>query len=144
MTALPFRMVVVPALVAAMLFPAVVLSFPAPQSSFKAQGSAYAVLGRVPSKASAKQNPLSSAPDNIAAGRKLFEEHCAECHGIAATGGRKGPNLRAPQVQQATPGALFWILSNGVVRHGMPDWSKLPDPERWQIISFLNSLKKTG
>jgi len=55
-------------------------------------------------------------------------------------GGTKGPDLRVDQVRGAAPVALFWILSNGVVRRGMPVWSKLPEPERWQIVSFLNSL----
>lgn len=53
---------------------------------------------------------------------------------------KKGPSLRAEQVQKATPGSLFWILTNGVVRRGMPVWSKLPEPQRWQIISYLKSL----
>jgi len=44
-------------------------------------------------------------------------------------------------VQQATPGTLFWLLTNGVVRRGMPVWSKLPEPERWQIVAFLQSLR---
>ena len=51
--------------------------------------------------------------------------HCAECHGEMAEGGRKAPSLLAEQVPQATPDTLFWILTNGVVRHGMPVWSKL-------------------
>ena len=38
------------------------------------------------------------------------------------------------------PGALFWILTNGVGRRGMPVWSKLPEPQRWQIVSYLKSL----
>ena len=38
--------------------------------------------------------------------------------------------------QQATPGTLFWILTNGVVRRGMPVWSKLPEPQRWQIVTY--------
>src|SRR5262249_49493895 len=82
--------------------------------------SEYAALAKVPEKARAKRNPLENDPDAVGAGRKLFEQHCAECHGMQAEGGKKGANLRAEEVQQATPGALFWILTNGVVRHGMP------------------------
>jgi hypothetical protein len=48
--------------------------------------------------------------------------------------------LRAKEVQEATPGTLFWILSNGVVRKKMPVWSKLPEPERWQLVSYIKSL----
>jgi mono/diheme cytochrome c family protein len=54
--------------------------------------------------------------------------------------GRKGPSLLADEVQRSTPGTLFWILTNGVVRRGMPVWSKLPEPQRWQIVTYLKSL----
>jgi hypothetical protein len=60
---------------------------------------------------------------------------------MKAGGTRKGPTLLGEEVQQATPGTLFWILSNGVVRRGMPVWSKLPEQQRWQIVTFLQSLK---
>jgi mono/diheme cytochrome c family protein len=100
----------------------------------------YAALAEVPGKAQAKQNPLENDPDATVAGGKLFEEHCAECHGMKAEGTRRGPSLLKEQVRLATPGALFWILSNGVIRRGMPDWSKLPEPQRWQLVRYIKSL----
>ena len=59
---------------------------------------------------------------------------------MGATGGKKAPSLRAKEVQEAPPGAIFWILTNGVVRKKMPVWSKLPEPERWQLVSYIKSL----
>jgi mono/diheme cytochrome c family protein len=106
--------------------------------------SVYAELAKAPKKAATRHNPLENDPDAVAAGGKLFALHCAECHGEKAEGGRKAPTLLAEQVQQATPGTLFWILTNGVVRHGMPVWSKLPEPQRWQIVSYLKSLTPAG
>ena len=103
-------------------------------------GHDYAELAKAPEKWRIKENPLATDPDAVAAGRKLFEAHCAECHGETAAGGKKGPSLRAQEVQQATPGAIFWVLTNGVVRRGMPVWSKLPEPQRWQIVTYLKSL----
>jgi len=100
----------------------------------------YAELAKAPEKARAKRNPLETEPEAVAAGRILFEQHCAECHGATAEGGKKGPSLRAAEVQGAAPGAIFWILTNGVVRKGMPVWSKLPEPQRWQLVSYLKSL----
>ena len=100
----------------------------------------YAELGKAPEKARKRVNPLENDPEAIAAGRLLFEDHCAECHGDKAEGGKKGPNLRAPDVQSSTPGTLFWLLTNGVVRKGMPVWSKLPEPQRWQLVRYLKSL----
>jgi hypothetical protein len=57
-----------------------------------------------------------------------------------AQGGKKAPSLLAEPVQQALPGVLLWLLTNGVVRRGMPVWSKLPEPQRWQLVSFIKSL----
>ncbi len=116
----------------------------AQQTSPAASGNAvYAELAKAPAKAAARDNPLQKDPDAIPAGAKLFALHCAECHGDTGEGGKgnkKGPSLRAGEVQQATPGALFWLLTNGVVRRGMPVWSKLPEPQRWQLVSYIKSL----
>jgi mono/diheme cytochrome c family protein len=106
--------------------------------------SVYAELAKAPRKAASRRNPLEHDPEAVAAGAKLFDRHCAECHGETADGGRKGPSLRAHELQQATPGTLFWILTNGVVRRGMPVWSKLPEPQRWQIVTYLRSLAPTA
>lgn len=81
--------------------------------------SVYAELAKAPKKAAARHKPLEHDPDAVAAGGKLFALHCAECHGEMAEGGRKAPSLLAEQVPQATPDTLFWILTNGVVRHGI-------------------------
>ena len=100
-----------------------------------------AALAEVPAKASARSNPFEGDAEAVAAGGKLFEQHCSDCHGKKGGGTRHGVSLLREEVQQATPGTLFWIVTNGVVRHGMPVWSKLPEPERWQIVSFVESLK---
>ena len=104
----------------------------------------YAALRKAPEKARDRVNPLENDPDAVPAGRILFETHCAECHGMNAEGGGKGgkkaPSLQAPEVQNATPGTLFWLLTNGVVRKGMPVWSKLPEPQRWALVRYLKSL----
>jgi mono/diheme cytochrome c family protein len=101
----------------------------------------YAEIAKAPEKVRSRRNPLVDDESAVAAGAKLFEQHCAECHGPTAEGGKKAPSLRAAEVQEATPGTLFWVLTNGVVRRGMPVWSKLPDPQRWQLVSYLQTLK---
>lgn len=110
------------------------------QENAKRKADVYAELGKAPEKARNRRNPLENDPDAAAAGRLLFEDHCAECHGDHALGGEKGPSLRAPEVQNAEPGAIFWVLSNGVVRKGMPVWSRLPEPQRWQLVRYVKSL----
>ncbi len=102
--------------------------------------SIYAELKKAPEKYSGKSNPLANDSDAVAAGRILFAEHCEECHGKEGIGGKKAPSLRAEEVQNSPAGAIFWVLSNGVVRKKMPVWSKLPEPERWQLVSYIKSL----
>lgn len=113
-----------------------------PQEKPKRSGqeSVYDELKKAPDKYRGKTNPLENDPDAAAAGGILFEEHCEECHGKEGMGGKKAPSLRAEEVQNAAPGAFFWILSNGVVRKKMPVWSKLPEPERWQLVRYIESL----
>lgn len=114
---------------------------PAPSAN---NASAYAGLAKAPPKAATRRNPFENDPQALAAGAKLFELHCSECHGSAAQGGKKAPGLLADEIQQASPGTLFWILTNGVVRRGMPVWSKLPEPQRWQLVSYLKSLRPSS
>lgn len=111
-----------------------------PQSQPNTAASIYAELAKAPKKATARRNPFETDGDAPIAGAKLFAQHCAECHGENAEGGKKGPSLRVSEVQQAAPGTLFWLLTNGVVRKGMPVWSKLPDAQRWQLVTYIKSL----
>jgi mono/diheme cytochrome c family protein len=102
--------------------------------------SVYAELAKTPKKVVLRRNPLANDSEAIPAGGKLFALHCAECHGEMAEGGKKAPSLLVDEVQRATPGTLFWVLTNGVVRKGMPVWSKLPDAQRWQLVTYIKSL----
>jgi mono/diheme cytochrome c family protein len=96
---------------------------------------------RVPDKQRNRENPFASRPDAIAAGAKLFRQNCATCHGGEATGMKDRPNLHSERIRAATPGELEWLLKNGSMKNGMPSWSKLPEQQRWQIVSFLKSLQ---
>jgi len=102
----------------------------------------YTGLTKIPAKARERLNPLESDPDAVAAGKKLFVQHCSECHGKDASGGKRGPDLHADVMQKATPGEIFFVITNGVIRHGMPGWANLPEPERWQIVSYLATSHK--
>ena len=104
------------------------------------EAGVYAELGKASEQTRSKRNPFEKDSQAIAAGQHLFERHCSECHGTSAEGSKKAPSLRAEEVQNAAPGAIFWILTNGVVRRGMPVWSKLPESQRWQLVSFIKSL----
>ena len=90
-----------------------------------------------PPNASEKQNPLANRPDAAAGGAKLFQERCATCHGADARGTEDAPDLSQADVQAQTDGALFWKISTGNSRSGMPAFSFLPELQRWQLVLHL-------
>lgn len=98
-------------------------------------------IAQAPLAARDWHNPYEGQADAIAAGKKLYLQHCAECHADDARGQGKAINLRSPGVQNATPGELVWFLRNGNLWRGMPSWSGLPVERRWQIVTYLKSLR---
>jgi mono/diheme cytochrome c family protein len=88
-------------------------------------------------------NPYAGSERAREAGRKLFQQNCAQCHGEAGKGnGRpRTPPLATPLVRDADPGQLFWVLRNGSPDHAMPSYAHVPEQQRWQIITYLQSLR---
>jgi mono/diheme cytochrome c family protein len=98
-------------------------------------------IAAAPASARARKNPYAGQRNAVLAGEKLFRQHCAECHGDNAQGLRNASDLRAPGVQNATDGELVWFLRNGRLPKGMPPWSGLPEQRRWQIVTYLRTLR---
>ena len=94
-----------------------------------------------PPDAAAKENPLAGNAEAAAGGKKLFLRSCAECHGENGAGIEDAANLQTPEVQKQSDGALFWKITNGNVKKGMPPFARLPETQRWQVVSFLRTLK---
>ncbi|MDE3200335.1 MAG: cytochrome c [Acidobacteriota bacterium] len=97
-------------------------------------------LSKVPKADRARVNPYAGNAEAAAAGKLIFEDNCAKCHGDDAEGRHGRPSLRSERVAHATDGELAWILRNGQAFHGMPSWSSLPEQQRWQIITYLRTL----
>jgi copper resistance protein D len=86
---------------------------------------------------------------SIANGLRLYQEHCAVCHGLAGYG--DGPaaaaltprpaDLTAKHTAHHTVGDLFWWLSYGIKGSAMPGFEgRLSEEERWDVINFLRTL----
>ena len=97
------------------------------------------LVERVPATAARSGNPLEGSEPALRAGAKLYARECAACHGSNREGIGKAPSLHQAEVYAAPPGVLFWILRNGSLERGMPSFAHLPEPQRWQIITFLQS-----
>jgi mono/diheme cytochrome c family protein len=97
-----------------------------------------------PERAASKPNPLSGRSELTAGGRKIFQQRCTPCHGEDALGTNRAPSLLSRRVQAQTDGALFWKISSGDTRAGMPSFSFLPAPQRWQLVLYLRGLVRTA
>ena len=90
-----------------------------------------------PVGAASKINPLANRAEAAGGGRKLFQQRCSTCHAEDGRGSTKAPDLTQPAVQGQSDGALFWKVSSGNTRQGMPSFSFLPELQRWQIVLHI-------
>jgi glucose/arabinose dehydrogenase len=90
------------------------------------------------------QNPYAGQPAAIAAGSKLYVANCGSCHGIRARGTGNIPPLAHGPAQSASDGEVFWFITTGSVDNGMPSWASMPEQKRWQIVTYLKSLKNSA
>ena len=96
-----------------------------------------------PPEAAAKPNPEAKNPAAPANGRRFFMQACINCHGEDGSGeGSRAADLRSASVQSQTDGALFWKITNGNTANGMPSFASLSETERWDIVTFLRTLKQ--
>jgi cytochrome c peroxidase len=78
-------------------------------------------LREVPDADRQRVNPYAAQADAIAAGGRVFSDHCAKCHGDDAMGRRKKPSLRSDRVQKATDGSQH--AGNCAACHVAPDFT---------------------
>jgi mono/diheme cytochrome c family protein len=97
-------------------------------------------LHRVPDSDRARTNPFAGQASAAEAGKVIYTQNCAKCHGTDGDGRRSRPSLRSERIRKATDGELAWMLKNGDPYKGMPPWSSLPEQQRWQIIAYLRTL----
>lgn len=87
---------------------------------------------------------VEQSSNDVPAGRKLYAQHCAACHGLDAQGSTRAPSLQTASVQSMPDPALVQFLTDGNLRKGMPSWSRLPIERRWQLARFVKSLSPSN
>jgi len=91
-----------------------------------------------PASARELKNPYQGQqPPNA---RALFHLRCARCHGENGEGSGNIPPLQAERIKAVTPGEIFWFITKGDEPNGMPSWARLPKQQRWQIVSYVQTL----
>jgi PQQ-dependent dehydrogenase (methanol/ethanol family) len=86
------------------------------------------------------QNDAAAGPKLIAAGRKLFAEQCAACHGTDAQGSDRAPRLAGSRrVRARSMEDLRNVISHGIPAAGMPAFN-LPTNDLNALAAFVHSL----
>jgi glucose/arabinose dehydrogenase/cytochrome c5 len=107
-------------------------------SSLQAQNQAF---HDAPASAREQNNPYAGQPAAARAGRTAYAQNCGSCHGRNGGGTGNIPSLAKKTTQAATEGEIFWFITKGDVANGMPAWDKMPEAKRWQIVTFVKSLR---
>jgi DMSO reductase family type II enzyme heme b subunit len=101
--------------------------------------------------------PLVGSQEDVAAGRELYDEHCAQCHGGEGDGQGVMAELLDPrprdfrrgvfkirttmQGELPTDGDVFRIIGNGMPGTSMPAWRDiLSEAQIWQLVHYVKTF----
>ena len=122
-----------------------------PAALATAQMSQPLVAATQPSAQPARLSP-PGGPADLEAGRAIYAEKCAGCHGTAGLGdGELAANLQFPPAplgqadfaRQAAPSRWYTAVTVGNLERFMPPFASLTDGERWAVAGYALSLNVT-
>lgn len=101
------------------------------------------------------KNPMPPAPESLAAGKRLYDRFCAECHGtaghgdgeksqqLAAAGEPKAPDLTDDKWDHgSTDGEIFVNIRDGMgsTMKGLNGKPGIGSDEIWHLVNYVRSL----
>ncbi len=107
----------------------------------------------VPADFAGKTNPVASDAAATEAGKLIFTDNCATCHGDSGKGdGPAAASLSPKPANLATvlptkqDDFVYWVISEGGAAAGlsasMVAWNgTLSEDEIWQVITYVRTLK---
>lgn len=104
--------------------------------------------------------PVPVAPDTVL-GKRLYDERCAQCHGVQGKGDGPAADFVYPRPrdftlalfkvrstlsgQVPTDDDLFRVISEGLPGTSMPAWNRLlTENERWQLVHYVKTFDEIG
>lgn len=102
-----------------------------------------------PKSADNIKNPIKADKSATEAGKLLYKQYCAICHGDKGKGdGMAGmsikprpANFTKDAFMKQTDGAVYWKLTEG--KAPMAAYKTvLTEEQRWQLVNYITNLKK--
>ena len=93
---------------------------------------------------------LPGAPIDLAQGKAVYDASCASCHGALGMGdgpASKGMEPAPPALGDAeamfgvSPALMYRVASVGIANTPMPSFAHLSVEQRWNVVSYINSLR---
>jgi cbb3-type cytochrome c oxidase subunit III len=120
-------------------------------ASAGAQGSATAPRRGGNPEAAKIQNPVPSTPESVAAGKRVYGQLCANCHGSSGKGDGSGAGagVQPPDLTDAvwdygsSDGEIFSVIHDGTSQDMGSYSARLKDIEIWNVVNFVKTLGKT-
>jgi mono/diheme cytochrome c family protein len=98
---------------------------------------------------------LPASPELIALGEKIYQKHCAACHGLDGRGNGEAAYLLYPKPRDfvaaryrqistwervSTDEDLYLTISRGMPGSAMPSWAHLSEEQRWGLVHYVKSF----
>jgi len=103
-----------------------------------------------PKEADALKNPYPVTEASLQVAKAKFQQLCSICHGEKGRGDGvagmalkpKPANFTSSKIQSESDGALYWKMTNG--RAPMAAYKDiLSEKERWQLVNYIRTFKKS-
>jgi mono/diheme cytochrome c family protein len=118
---------------------------PLPKDSIPVEGPAYiAGLG-------SPVNPVPADQVSLTRGAELYAINCTICHGDKADGKgkiagflqpNKPANLLEGNAKNSSDGAIFMVISDGIIGSMPALRENLTVRDRWDVVNYVRSLQK--
>lgn len=94
------------------------------------------------------KNPEPQNAESIEAGKKLYQRHCAACHGpngkgdggMALSGGEPSDLTDGVWDHGSTDGEIFVVIRDGVSADMLAYKEKLTEKQIWQVVNYIRSI----